>query len=146
MTHYLYKLALIALLPTTAYGADDVFYECETLVEMKLDLGVTDLTLPVGTTFNYTLYGTITGQIFAEEYVRLANGSHMRRTTIPVPEIEGGLPVVLISEKPDLPLPNGANSIAMYDNQARTFLTSDDLTRDGKVSAPINCYTVDGTS
>ena len=146
MTHYLRMLAVTALLPTTAFGADDVFYECETLVEVKLELDVTDLTLPVGTTFTYTLYGTITGQIFAEEYVRLANGSHMRRTTIPVPELEDGLPIVLISEKPDLPLPNGANSVAMYDTQARTFLTSDDLTRTGKVSAPINCYTVDGSS
>lgn len=146
MTHYLRALALIALLPTTAFGADDVFYECETLVEVKLQVNGADLTLPVGTTFQYTLYGTMTGQIFAEEYVRLANGSHMRRIAIPVPEIEGGLPIVLISEKPDLPLPNGANSVAMYDNQARTFLTSDDLTRTGKVSAPINCHTVDGTS
>jgi hypothetical protein len=143
MKQLLNALVMAIVLPTKTFGVTDSYAECETLMEFTVELDQSSQTVAVGTTFTMVFRHVLTDEMIAENFIEV-DGQYLLKAGIWFPEVEQSLPMIRLRSRSDVPLPQGATSVALYDLTGRDFETKEDFSRDGTFSVPLNCYPTSG--
>ena len=143
MTNVLSAFALVMLAPKSALAVVDSHTECQTLMGFTVELEQALHTVHAGSKFTILHSHALTAAQFAAQNIAF-DDMLLRKVEINLEPSEQSLPMVLVDLLYNFPYPQGANSFAVYDFTAREFHSSEDLTRDGMYSVPLNCYPVSG--